>query len=498
MSSKSHSLGDSNVNFLFHSIGRDISNNKGLSETDRIFSEATNWRNILNGTIPLEKHDLKACDDIYVDWNERLHNTNSSNSISSISEIVFQQDKGITDDSQYLRASSGHSLDSLSLNKHEESKTSKAASKQRNQSQFTSVASATQTTLGCNTACEIFSDWTQSSDSSETQAGQASLVTLTSDWMSSEGNPFNSSLKYPVRRSRPDCIYYLKTGKCSYGTKCKYNHPPRDQTLVRALSRRECFDFLQFGSCPYGKKCKYNHPDRPLTERNNVASGSVVTGATRHDRLKQKSSGLKSSGTHCQRTYPMDPSLLDSDEFSSMWDKEKRNKVNFDDVSFTPYHLWDSISVFDSSLRKRVPDNTFRCVETKGDVQRGERRHNLPDSFENRILDDAATELPFQIRRSNHISRRVTLDPSFFEDSVGHVSNAVEHSSQFFSTPSVELLEANEKAFHSGKQNMDNDESQSLQDEADGTSDFLTTLSSMFSSCSMQWSECSSMDRIYS
>lgn len=65
---------------------------------------------------------------------------------------------------------------------------------------------------------------------------------------------------YPVRHGAADCQYYLKTGKCNYGSRCKFNHPFRDESLVNALNRRDCFDFVQKGTCPYGKNCKYNHP----------------------------------------------------------------------------------------------------------------------------------------------------------------------------------------------------------------------------------------------
>ena len=30
---------------------------------------------------------------------------------------------------------------------------------------------------------------------------------------------------YPERPDEADCIYYLKTGFCGYGPRCRFNHP---------------------------------------------------------------------------------------------------------------------------------------------------------------------------------------------------------------------------------------------------------------------------------
>lgn len=77
----------------------------------------------------------------------------------------------------------------------------------------------------------------------------------------SSARPLHAPLSdYPVRSNAADCQYYLKTGKCNYGARCKFNHPFRDENLVNAINRRDCFDFVQRGVCPYGNSCKYNHP----------------------------------------------------------------------------------------------------------------------------------------------------------------------------------------------------------------------------------------------
>ena len=36
---------------------------------------------------------------------------------------------------------------------------------------------------------------------------------------------------YPERPDEPDCIYYLRTGACGYGSRCRFNHP-RDRGAV--------------------------------------------------------------------------------------------------------------------------------------------------------------------------------------------------------------------------------------------------------------------------
>ncbi|KAK4532969.1 hypothetical protein CCYA_CCYA14G3826 [Cyanidiococcus yangmingshanensis] len=72
---------------------------------------------------------------------------------------------------------------------------------------------------------------------------------------------------YPCREGAPDCLHYLKTGRCQFGARCKFNHPPRDARLIDSLNRRDCFDWVMTGSCPYGTSCKYNHPVLNATER---------------------------------------------------------------------------------------------------------------------------------------------------------------------------------------------------------------------------------------
>lgn len=40
---------------------------------------------------------------------------------------------------------------------------------------------------------------------------------------------------YPERTNVTDCSYYLRTGICGYGSRCRYNHP-RDRSAVILLN----------------------------------------------------------------------------------------------------------------------------------------------------------------------------------------------------------------------------------------------------------------------
>ncbi|KAK9086543.1 hypothetical protein Syun_028937 [Stephania yunnanensis] len=67
-----------------------------------------------------------------------------------------------------------------------------------------------------------------------------------------------------------NCIYYMKTGTCGYGDRCRYNHPrDRGSALGAALQGGEyperegqpvCQYFLKTGTCKFGSSCKYHHP----------------------------------------------------------------------------------------------------------------------------------------------------------------------------------------------------------------------------------------------
>ncbi|KAF2314970.1 hypothetical protein GH714_037387 [Hevea brasiliensis] len=103
-----------------------------------------------------------------------------------------------------------------------------------------------------------------------------------------------SSESYPERPGAPDCVYYMRTGFCGYGSRCRYNHP-RSRAGVEAAVRatgeyqnvwenplvrlepvnlehlassiirsmegeKECSYYLKTGQCKFGLTCKFHHP----------------------------------------------------------------------------------------------------------------------------------------------------------------------------------------------------------------------------------------------
>ncbi|XP_010921758.1 zinc finger CCCH domain-containing protein 32 isoform X1 [Elaeis guineensis] len=76
---------------------------------------------------------------------------------------------------------------------------------------------------------------------------------------------------YPERPGEPDCAYYMRTGSCGYGERCRYNHP-RDRGARSGAGRTAageypervgqpvCEYYMRTGTCKFGSTCKYHHP----------------------------------------------------------------------------------------------------------------------------------------------------------------------------------------------------------------------------------------------
>lgn len=57
-------------------------------------------------------------------------------------------------------------------------------------------------------------------------------VILMFDFVNVAGYGLVGGESYPQRPDEADCIYYLRTGFCGYGSRCRFNHP-RDRGAVK-------------------------------------------------------------------------------------------------------------------------------------------------------------------------------------------------------------------------------------------------------------------------
>ncbi|EOY14328.1 Floral homeotic protein isoform 4 [Theobroma cacao] len=93
--------------------------------------------------------------------------------------------------------------------------------------------------------------------------------------------PSNAPLKVPLattseslpeRAGEPDCPYFLKTQRCKFGSKCKFNHPKDKLAISGAFeniqvavlperpSEPSCSFYVKTGKCKFGATCKFHHP----------------------------------------------------------------------------------------------------------------------------------------------------------------------------------------------------------------------------------------------
>ncbi|KAH9683289.1 zinc finger CCCH domain-containing protein 58 [Citrus sinensis] len=87
---------------------------------------------------------------------------------------------------------------------------------------------------------------------------------------------------YPERPDEADCIHYVRTGFCAYGSRCRFNHP-RDRGSVMGAARAGggefpervgqpvCQYYMRTGTCKYGASCKYHHPRQGAGSVSNVS-----------------------------------------------------------------------------------------------------------------------------------------------------------------------------------------------------------------------------------
>eukprot|EP00887_Chlorella_sp_A99_P005601 scaffold1.g5601.t1 len=72
-------------------------------------------------------------------------------------------------------------------------------------------------------------------------------------------------------RERPACAFFLKTGTCAWGDRCKFEHPhdkaPHVEFNSLGLPLRpgepNCAFYVKHYTCAFGHTCKFHHPELP-------------------------------------------------------------------------------------------------------------------------------------------------------------------------------------------------------------------------------------------
>ncbi|KAI3725965.1 hypothetical protein L1987_65761 [Smallanthus sonchifolius] len=96
-----------------------------------------------------------------------------------------------------------------------------------------------------------------------------------SNELSSDGDETigQRSMQYPIRPDAEDCSFFIRTGTCKFGSRCKFNHPVLTKNLVdqdQSSCKIPCkfymllifsymMQFYPAGLCKYGESCRFNH-----------------------------------------------------------------------------------------------------------------------------------------------------------------------------------------------------------------------------------------------
>ncbi|KAL8147111.1 zinc finger CCCH domain-containing protein 37-like [Apium graveolens] len=109
------------------------------------------------------------------------------------------------------------------------------------------------------------------------------------DWKEVPLNVTSETL--PERPGAPDCPYFLKTQRCKFGPRCKFNHPQDKIASLAALgsgdvsvlperpSEPPCAFYTKTGTCKFGATCKFHHPKDIVIPSAGQDNGSGYAGA---------------------------------------------------------------------------------------------------------------------------------------------------------------------------------------------------------------------------
>jgi hypothetical protein len=95
-----------------------------------------------------------------------------------------------------------------------------------------------------------------------------------------------------------DCRDFLRTGRCKYGSSCKYTHPlnvqngggmkgpidPSEPLFPIRPNEPICQYYIKHGTCKFGQACKFHHPPQvPQQVQNGAGSVAMMSIARQHE-----------------------------------------------------------------------------------------------------------------------------------------------------------------------------------------------------------------------
>ncbi|XP_030488317.1 zinc finger CCCH domain-containing protein 37 isoform X1 [Cannabis sativa] len=126
--------------------------------------------------------------------------------------------------------------------------------------------------------------------------------------------PLIGSEDLPERPGVSDCPYYVKTQRCKFGLRCKFNHPK--ETLAAAAvgngdpsalperpTEPPCAFYLKTGTCKFGSTCRFNHPKDILLPSTGQENGSSQYEAAKMEGAPGDSKSVKSSDPFTPALY---------------------------------------------------------------------------------------------------------------------------------------------------------------------------------------------------
>ena len=127
--------------------------------------------------------------------------------------------------------------------------------------------------------------------------------------------PLEEDQRLPIRPNAEECLFYIHTGWCGYGSACRYNHPPEKMAHHKPKAFNslgfplrenvpDCAFFMRVGICKFGATCKFNHPQKVIDEGVVNNPGQPIIQPLQ-SAMAQQQQQLQPQPPHQQQAYPL-------------------------------------------------------------------------------------------------------------------------------------------------------------------------------------------------